>query len=357
MASLDPTAASPGVPVATWVKRILGGALLVFVGFAGWTGIKFWQSWNSLDRLAFNLDEVKERLPPITPPADGAEEIETFASVELDDAAFNSFLIVGSDQLPGGGGARADVILLFLFPEREAPAIVSLPRDLYVENPCTGQLTRINSTFNGCEDISGPELLGLTVSNLTGVEVDHFALFDFEGFKDVIDDVGGVTICVDNRVRDFDARLDLPAGCTEASGTQALAWVRTRKTQELVNGSWRAVPGQSDLTRNQHQQDVIFQLFERMKQFGSLGDLSGTVGKLGDAFTVDDDLSIPSAIDLAWNLRALGSDDFLRIEIPVTSHTTSAGADVLLMETSFTEVLESHFPTIATAAVTARSVN
>ena len=350
-------APGPRAGFRTWVKRIISGALLVFIGFFGWTAVKFWQSWSGLERTEWDLESVHGRIRDIDPPSTRSPDVETFAPLALDDAAFNTFLIVGSDQLPGGGGARADVIMLFLFPEREAPAIVSLPRDLYVENPCTGKLARINATFNGCDGISGPELLGVTVSKFTGIEVDHFALFDFEGFKEVIDDVGGVTICVENQVRDFDAKLDLPAGCTEASGAQALAWVRTRKTEEFVNGAWRAVPGQSDLTRNQHQQDVVFQLFERMKQFGTLGDLNGTVGSLSNAFTVDDDLSIPGAIQLAWNLRALGTGDFVRLEIPVKSHTTSGGAEVLLMETSFTKVLESAFPTIAAAASPATSLD
>jgi LCP family protein required for cell wall assembly len=333
------------------VKRVLAGLLLIVVGFVGWTGIKLWNSWQSVDRVPFNGAALREALPPVTEPEPGVTIDPAATSPTVHDDFFDSFLIVGS----GFEGHLADVIMLLLMPDGRQPSIVSLPRDLYLPSPCNGTLMRINANYNGCGDaVTGPQLLALAVEDFTGIKIDHFALFDFESFVEIIDEVGGVTICVDNPVRDSDAWLSLPAGCTEASGAQALGWVRTRKTQELVNGTWRAVPGQSDLTRHQHQQDVIFQLFKRLQAFDSLGDLTNKVESLSETFTVDEGLSMGSALSFAWSLRGLDQSDFLRITVPVEAFTTAAGAEVLKPTAPFSAVLESAYPDVQIAGAPLR---
>ena len=84
-----------------------------------------------------------------------------------------------------GTSSRADVIVLLLLPaDGSDPVMVSIPRDLYLPNPCTGGYTRVNATLNGCgEAATGPELLSVAVEDFTGVQIDHFAVFDFEGFQ------------------------------------------------------------------------------------------------------------------------------------------------------------------------------
>ncbi len=339
-------ASAIGRPRLITAKRVVAAVLLVLVGFVGWTGIQLWSSWNSVEKVPYNPTVTRAGLPSIPDPPPGETVAPFVVSPPVDDATFDSFLVVGS----GFQGRLADVILLFLLPDGAEPSIVSLPRDLYLPSPCGGEMMRINANYNGCGDsASGPELLALAVEDFTGVEVDHFALFDFDGFDEIIDDVGGVTICVDNPVRDADAWLSLPAGCTQATGAQALGWVRTRKTQELVNGTWRAVPGQSDLTRHQHQQDVIFQLFERLQDFSSLGDLTNKVDSLSNTFTVDSGLTMGSAISLAWSLRGHDQADFKRLRIPVENFTTSGGAAVLKPTATFSSILQEAYPELRIA--------
>jgi LCP family protein required for cell wall assembly len=238
------------------------------------------------------------------------------------------------------------VIILAMLPSNDtAPFMVSLPRDLYLPNRCRQTYTRINANLAGCgADVNGPTLLALAVEDFTGVHVDHFALFDFEGFEDVIDEVGGIEICVDNPVRDRDADLSLPGGCTDATGAQALAWVRSRHTQELVNGTWRTIPGVNDLTRNTRQQDVILQMLAKLRSFDSVGDLTGKIGALTQFFTFDDQLGISDAISIAWGLRDLNLNTIIRIEIPVADHLTPGGAQVLVPTTSFNELLDVAYP-------------
>jgi LCP family protein required for cell wall assembly len=347
-----------------FILKTLGAFLVVIIGAVGWTGFKAWRAWNALDQGEYNLPETKEELatiqatiPPPAPAAVDAPPPERLPppAVPQDDDEFDAFLAVGSDNRPGFGGNRADVILLVLVPRDDRPPLmVSLPRDLYIESPCTLTFNRINVNLNGCRadgvEVTGPELLAIAVEDYTGVEVDHFALFGFDGFERVINKVGGVEICVDHPVRDADAELALPAGCTNATGAQALGWVRSRKTQELVDGQWRTMRGVSDLSRNERQQDVLLQMLQKLKKFRSVGDLLDTLSALADAFTVDEGLSVREAAELAWSQRSLDAEDILRIRIPVENYTTSGGAAVLLPQVSFTDLLTEAYGTASTAS-------
>lgn len=222
--------------------------------------------------------------------------------------------------------------------------MVSLPRDLYLPNRCTQGYSRLNANFNGCGDeINGATLLSGAVEDFTGVEVDHFALFTFDGFEEIIDEVGGVEICVDHAVRDRKAELNLPAGCTTATGAEALAWVRSRSTLEYVDGVWRTMDDVSDLTRNERQQDMILAMLEKASDFDSPQEMAGMVRSLSNAFTLDDQLGLAEAVSTAWDLRGLNPTTIVRIRIPVDPHETAEGAQVLVATVPFDELLSEYF--------------
>ena len=355
--------------------RVLLVLSVTAVVYVGWTVISLWLSFRSIDRVDLDLDETLEaianlpeadRPPPppeeldAGPPANPVPVTNTPAPVTetpqlpydpqfaagpvIPDKAFNAFLIVGTDARAGLAGSRADVIILALLPEDgSAPILVSLPRDLYVAIPCWESPRRINVALAGCGSAaSGPELLAVTVANFTGIRLDHFALFDFEDFKRVIDAFGGIRICVDNPVRD--GLLDLPAGCTNADGAMALAWVRSRKTQELVDGEWRRMRGVNDLTRNTRQRELLVQLLGKVKSFGTLTSLTNIVASIADAVTIDEGLSITNAIGLAWDLRGVSPGAIGRVTIPVRDFRTDSGAQVLLPTKAFAEVFELFWP-------------
>lgn len=350
---------------ARWRSLVLRGLtalLIILIGAIGWTGFKLWRSWNSVETIAYDPTAARERLenpdstaPTTLPREPGDEpgvegeppppEFVLGEAVRIPDDVNGSYLVVGTDNRPGFGGDRADVILLFILPEGDGPPVLlSLPRDLYLPNPCSNSYSRINANLNGCGDVNGPELLTIAVEDYTGLTIDHFALFDFEGFKEIIDEVGGVEICVDHPVRDTNAELRLDAGCHDANGTDALAWVRSRGTLEFVNGRWRTMPGVNDLTRNQRQQDLLLQMLDRLKDFSSLGELTDVVQSLANAFAVDERLSLTDAASLAWSVRSLTAEEIVRLQIPVRGHRTSGGAEVLLPTSEFIDVLTEAYP-------------
>ncbi|MCP3973750.1 MAG: hypothetical protein GY720_04580 [bacterium] len=327
--------------------RALATLILSALLFTGWNAYQIWDSWQGVERDPLDVPAAQSILPipetGITTPEVFPEQSATaVTSAPVAPAAFRAFLIVGSDE----GGYRADVIILALFPDGgDQPVMVSLPRDLYLPNRCGSTYSRINATLSGCgNDVSGGTLLALTVEDFTGIPIDHFALFDFDGFERIIDALGGVEICVNRQVRDAKSFLNLPAGCTNASGAQALAWVRSRSTEQLIDGTWKAVKGVNDLTRNQRQQDVILAMFTKLRKFDSPSQLSAIVESLTNEFTLDDQLGVGDAISLAWSLRNLDAESITRISIPVRDFTAKDGARVLIPTQSFADVLREARP-------------
>ncbi len=333
-------------PILRSLKRGVATALLVLVAYSAWNGFQIWSSWRGVERQGFDVAAASELLPlpddGIGDEGLGAETATAVTATPRPEGDFLAVLVVGTDLSEN----LADVIILIIIPSSDdEPVMVSLPRDLYLPNRCTQSYARINSTLAGCGDeVTGASLLSLTVEDFTGIHIDHFALFTFEGFERIIDEVGGVEICVDNAVRDSKSHLDLPAGCTQADGAQALSWVRSRRTQEFVDDRWRTMPNVSDLTRNERQQDVILQMFTKLRDFQSPSDLTGTVRSLTSAFELDDRLGITDAINLAWDLRGIDPGNVRSLEIPVTDRQTSAGAQVLVPTDSFDAVIADVWP-------------
>jgi LCP family protein required for cell wall assembly len=239
---------------------------------------------------------------------------------------------------------------MFIIPPDDDPILVSLPRDLWIPNPCTGGLTRINANLNGCGDrATGPELLSLAVEQYTGIRINHFALFDFEGFVEIVDRVGGVEICVDESVRtDWRAGDAVFAeGCTIADGEGALAWMRSRHTLVLnQNGVWVPKPGVNDFDRNQRQQDMLIQALEKLKSYRNITEFATVVEALAGTFTIDDDLSLWAAISLAWDQRDLNPAFIERPVIPTSFYATEAGAIVLVPTEPFQDVLATVYPNV-----------
>jgi LCP family protein required for cell wall assembly len=373
--------------VSTRLKRaavVLAAAGLVLVGLSFWST---WSAYQDIERVAFApaveaaaqlatipveeleelraeeeaaeeaawLDEVQELEDEVLAELEerrarfdlGPSEVVEFpfvSSPRLPDQMFTSYLLVGVERQ-----YRADAIILILVPQDgSAPLMTSLPRDLYIFNPCTQRYTRINAGLGGCKGYaSGAELLSLMVADYTGIDIDHFARVDFGGFRRVIDALGGVDICVENAVRDDQSLLDLPAGCSRANGFQALAWVRSRRTEELVDGTWQRVAGVSYFTRQRKQQDMLFKIAGKLNSFASFSSFAEVAQSLADTVALDEGFSFGDAVSLAWSFRGLQSSDVLRVNVAVQDYVTSGGAWVLLPTASYNERLAQYYPAAA----------
>jgi len=195
------------------------------------------------------------------------------------DTSPTNLLIMGSDSRDGegnntygeAGGARSDTTLLVhLYNDRKDALVVSIPRDSWVEIAgCTkpdGSTTRPYETkFNAAFAFGGPVCTIKTVEKLTNVRIDNFVVVDFKAFKTVVDAIGGVEVCLTTPVYDpvrngGGSGLDLPAGYSNITGEQALAFVRARES--LGDGS--------DIGRIERQQQFIASMIRGMTEKGLL---------------------------------------------------------------------------------------
>ena len=213
--------------------------------------------------------------------------LEFNETIRIDDI-FTTYLIIGSDKRTENSsesrgfvqGERADVLILGIVDKDNIISLVSLPRDLLIENPCTGKLERINSAYKKNDCGNAPENLSAVILNLTGLKIEHFAKFNFEGFEEIIDSLGGIEICVDSTQREGFS-FELQKGCQTVRGEIALNWVVSRNTEVLVgekiidedgndNSTWEKMSGVSDLTRIKKEQYIVTSLLSEVKNFGNL---------------------------------------------------------------------------------------
>jgi LCP family protein required for cell wall assembly len=185
-----------------------------------------------------------------------------------------NILVLGSDSRSGdnkkygrdSGTARSDTaILLHLSADRKNATAVSLPRDLMVTIPrCSrpdGTRTKEQfAQFNWAYQFGGAACTIRTVEKLTHIRVDHHVVVDFDGFKKIVNAVGGVRICLTEPVSDRDARLELPAGQQILLGEDALGYVRARK----------GIGDGSDSERITRQQEFLASLFRKVRGNGML---------------------------------------------------------------------------------------
>lgn len=172
-------------------------------------------------------------------------------------------LVLGLDRRPEQGYVvRSDVLMLVTAdPQRPRLGLLSIPRDLYVEIPGYGQ-SRINTAhFWGERDGrgGGPDLAMETVAENFGVPVRHYLRVDFDGFRAVVDALGGIDVTVEERIVDNafptedygTTRIEIPAGPQHMDGERALQYVRSRH-------------GASDFERTARQQQVMVALARRL---------------------------------------------------------------------------------------------
>ena len=226
-------------------------------------------------------------------------------------------------------GSRTDTIMI-LHMDGSGTSLASIPRDLWVKDPSSGQMGRINSTF-----AAGPANLVKAVEGL-GIPVDHYAEINFGGFASIVDAVGGITVDFPNPARDDRSGLSIAkAGPNTLDGTAALAFVRSRYYEELVNGRWRTDPT-ADIGRTERQRAFFAALTKSLANEKNPIALLRIPSALGAGLRIDTTVSYPEALRLAWTLK---DATLTPVAIPVTPRQTSGGASVLELENGSSAVI------------------
>ncbi|MEU2351126.1 LCP family protein [Modestobacter sp. NPDC049651] len=308
------------------IARLVGGLLSVLLlAGSGWG----WYLARVAQASVSRTDAI---------PADGNTDVngKDHAGQEM------NLLLVGMDSRKGltaeqqaefstgdpDGVLNTDTMILVHIPaDGSAASFVSFPRDTYVAIPGHGK-GRINSAYaigyNGTDgsdaqrDAAGAQLLIRTVSQLSGLQIDHFAEVNLLGFINLSQIVGGVQVNLCQATKDPLSGADFPAGVQTITGKDALAFVRQR--HELKNG---------DLDRVVRQQVYIAGMLRNVLSSHVLLNLSKQkqiVEQVGSSVTFDRDLDV---FDLAAQMQNVQPGDITFQTIPGLTPQRVDGAEIL----------------------------
>ncbi len=291
----------------------------------------------SSDGVGGGLSPVGGELPPVQVTDGGIVATPTPAPTVgawEGDGRVN-IMMMGIDRRPGEAFvSRTDTIMILsIDPDTDTAAILSVPRDLYVEIPGYGQ-DRVNTALvYGSQQgdyLDGAALAMQTVSYNLNIPVHHFILVDFNAFVRTIDLLGGIDVDVpyeinDPEYPDMDYGYDpliIPAGVQHFDGATALKYARTRH-------------GDSDFNRAYRQQQVLFAARQQAVNLG-IGEMllraPSLYRQVEDGIRTD--LSLEQLLRLAKSVSDIPAGN-IRNEVLdydyVTSYRTPGGASVLLL--------------------------
>jgi polyisoprenyl-teichoic acid--peptidoglycan teichoic acid transferase len=283
--------APPTEPKREWRRR---WGLWVALGLVGL--LVLFLAWGVLGYVSFSkgVDKANARLPNRA----RARLAEQQGSVLSNPT---TLLVIGTDgsKAPGRGDAhRSDSLLLIRTdPSKHRLSYLSIPRDLRVEVPGYGA-----EKINSANQFGGPALTIATVRGLTGLPIQHVVVVDFDGFKDLINALGGIDVTVPKPI--LSNRFDCPyppkrcntwkgwrfgKGPQHMNGRRALVYSRIRENQ--------LDPADTDISRTSRQQAVTQAVGDKVASFGTFVKLP----------FMGDSLAAPVATDLsAWDLMKLG---------------------------------------------------
>ncbi|MFE0045420.1 LCP family protein [Streptomyces albireticuli] len=302
-----PRGGAPRTTPPNWRKRItVGLTAFVVVLLAVSVGTYFWA--DSKLRREVDLGKVQDR------PAAGEG---------------TNYLIVGSDSREGlsdedkkelhtgsADGKRTDSMMI-LHTGDNGTTMLSLPRDSYVTIPAfTGKesgkkFPASTHKLNQAYADGGPELLAQTIEFNTGLRIDHYAEIGFGGFRNLVDALGGVEMCLDKPLKDRDSGADFKAGCQELDGAQSLAFVRQRHQE-----------ADQDLGRMRNQQKFLNTLAKQAASPSTVLNpfrLYPVIGSGLDTLIVDKDMGLFDLTSMFWAMKGVTGGDGKQLTVPIAS--------------------------------------
>jgi LCP family protein required for cell wall assembly len=292
MAGRAPAGPKPSREPKSTRRRILQAVGILVVLFVAWLA-----AWILASYFSFRdgVDAANARLPA------SAKRALTHKGGMLFDTS-TTILLLGTDHATFSGresSHRTDSIMLMRTdPGHDRIYYLSIPRDLYVPIPGHGQ-DRINAAYQ----FGGPALAVRTVEALTGLRINHIAVVDFNEFRKLIDEIGGITVDVPKPIwsNKFDCPFDaakcrtwngwhFKRGSQHMNGERALIYTRIREN--------RLDPGENDLSRAERQQQVIQAVSSKLASLGTFLDLPFIGGDLMKPLATD--LTAGDFIQLGW---------------------------------------------------------
>ena len=275
--------------------------------------VKYREVYDSITRVNVPGAELGQRPPQLSTTSENILVYGDDSRKGLDE--HQQFILhTGSDHTNN----TDTVMVIHLSPGRHLVTVMSIPRDTMVPMyQCDsgpgypGQLADPNSyvQINSLLAAGGPACLWKTVEQQTGIFINHFIGIGMLGFVKVVNDLGGVNVCVPFNVDNLVSGLNLPAGEHHINGIEALAFWRTR--EDIGNGS--------DLERIQRDQFMSAQVVKGVLGSGLLSNpfrLLSVVTDAAASMTTDGGMSVSDLVGIAESLRNVSSKDVQFVTAP-----------------------------------------
>lgn len=295
----------------------------LFAGFYFFDTIRAYTATANLP----NISGIVADLPSAAQPLPTVAPLPNVAAGERINV-----LILGIDRRENEEGPwRTDtMIVATLDPQSKNAAMLSIPRDLYVPIPAPGAGENRINTANFYGDSSkypggGPALAKKTIEYNFAIPIHYYVLIDFDGFRKIIDALGGIDIDVPEAIDDPEyptedygiMHLQIPAGRQHMNGDLALKYARSRKTT-------------SDFDRSKRQMQVILAVRDKALKLNALAQAPQLLAQLRD--TIETDMPPDQMLALAPVVAQVRADNIKSRSVDLTMTyeiKLNTGADVL----------------------------
>jgi LCP family protein required for cell wall assembly len=256
---------------------------------------------------------VPAATPALSPPSDG---VENFLLVGSDsrasaDPSDKDFATMGTEE--ANPGMRSDTLILVRYDTKaKQVSMMSIPRDLWVRMSDNDRFAKVNAAYQ-----RGADVLVRTVQRALNVPIHHYIEINFSGFKQIVDAIGGVHVCVPRASRDKATGFHIGRkACKLQSGVEALSYARARHFEEKIDGVWR-LEGTGDVGRGTRQRAFMSMLAKDAAKYLAQHplDAHNVLKSFGAAVSVDERLDL---IDLARKLRPIGDGTAVSYALPVS---------------------------------------
>ncbi|TWD92392.1 LytR family transcriptional attenuator [Neobacillus bataviensis] len=259
----------------TWLKLTSIILLVLIVG----GGVYAYNVYSSLKGAVETMNE----------PLDQKQSDKREAPVAVKDKDPFSVLMLGVDERAGDRGRSDTMIVLTVNPNNNSVKMLSIPRDTRTEIVGKGTVDKINHAYA----FGGVQMSVNTVENFLNIPIDYYMKVNMEGFRDIVDAVGGITVQND---LDFTySGYHFTKGAIQLDGKKALAYSRMRKEDP-----------RGDFGRQTRQRQIIQAVIKEGASLSSLTNYSDIFNALGK--NVKTNLTFDEMVDIQKNYKTVGSN-------------------------------------------------
>lgn len=254
----------------TWIKILIPLIVLLIIGIGGYA----YSVYHSFTHAVESMHEPIER---------NISE-KRMEQIVLEEKEPFSVLLLGVDEREDDVGRSDTMIVLTVNPNSNSIKMVSIPRDTRTEIVGKGFEDKINHAY-----AYGRERMAIdTVENFLDIPIDYYIKINMEGFQDIVDAVGGITVY--NPFSFSEYGYDFPEGEMKLNGEEALIYVRMRKLDPA-----------GDFGRQKRQQEVIEGVIEKGASFSSLTRFNNIFKALGE--NIKTNLTFEEMVDIQKNYK------------------------------------------------------